>query len=234
VSTDDAEYVLTARLLDASVRSRLSRAGVLDVSLENRGASLGEPVVDASIGILRSHQGKTLITGLPNQFEINVPPGAATLALQLRGTAASVQTFELYLYDCTTGECFSYDFTLPAEPRQRLVVRRPTAGRWIAAVNAAPLPKGALPFELEEVIATAPLPATGDSRSQLPAARWACTLPLSPMAAAPVGATRVLLVELIDRAVERNEVEQPWETRPRLPKFRDRPVAVGMSIHRLP
>jgi hypothetical protein len=171
---------------------------------------------------------------LPNQFEIDVPPGAETLALQLRGVAASMQTFELYLYDCTTGECFSYNFTLPAEPRQRLVVRRPAAGRWIAVVNAAPLPHSALPFELEEVIAMAPVPQSAKSGSQEPAARWAGTLQLPPMTAAPVGATRVLLVELIDRAAERDEAEHPWETRSLLPKLRDRPVAIGVSIHRLP
>ncbi len=234
VSTEDAEYELTARLLVASVRPRLSPAGALDVDLENRGASLGEPVVRASIGVLKSHQGKTLATGLPNQFEINVPPGAETLALYLRGAAASAQTFELHLYDCTTGECFSYNFTLPAKPRQRLVVRRPAAGRWIAAVNAAPVPHNALPFELEEVIATAPLAQTAGSGTQTPGARWTGTLTLPPRSAVAPGAMRVLLVELVDRAIEHGEAEHPWETRPRLPTFRDRPVAIGMSVHRLP
>jgi hypothetical protein len=234
VSTADAEYELTARLLHASVQPQPPRAGLLEIRLENRGASLGEPVVDASMGILKSHQGKTLGTGLPNQFEIDVPPGAATLALQLRGIGASPRAFELYLYDCTTGECFSYNFTLPAEPSQRLVVRRPAAGRWIAAVNAAPVPQGALPFELEEVIATTPLPRATVSSPQLPAARWIGTLQLPPIASAPPDATRVLLIELIDHALERNEAEHPWETRSLLPTLRDRPIAVGVSIHRLP
>jgi Subtilase family len=234
VSTEEAEYALTVRLLDASVRPTLSSAGVLDVDLENRGAALGAPVLDASIGVLRSHQGETLATGLPNRFEITVPAGAATLAVQLRSTAPSAHPFELYLYDCTTGECFSDNFTLPAGPRQKLVVRQPRAGRWVAAVNAAPIPQTALPFELEEVVAMAPLPRTTTPRSQAPAASWTDTLQLPPAATAPAGATQVLLIELIDRAVEREEIDYPWETRSVLPKLRDRPVAVGMSIHRMP
>jgi hypothetical protein len=234
VSTGEAAYELTARLLDASLQPRLTRTGVLDIDFENHGASLREPVIEASPGLLRSHQGRTLATGLPNQFDIEVPPGAATLALQLRGAAPSTHRFELYLYDCTTGECFSYNFTLPAEPRQRLVVRRPAAGRWIAAVNAAPLPQAALSFELEEVVAMAPQPQTATSGSRLPAAQWTERLQLPPLMAPQPGATQVVLVELIDRAVGRDEAEHPWETRSLLPKLRDRPAAVGSSIHRLP
>jgi len=234
VSTEDAEYEMTARLLDASARPRPSRPGFLDISFENRGASLREPVVEASLGTLKSHQGKTLGTGLPNQFQIDVPPDTATLALQLRGVGASPRAFELYLYDCTTGECFSYNFTLPAEPSQRLVVRRPAAGRWIAAVNAAPVPQGGLPFELEEVVAMTPLPETATSGPRMPAARWTGTLRRPPITPAPLGAMRVLLIELLDHAVERDEAEHPWEIRSLLPKLRDRPTAVGVSIHRLP
>ncbi len=234
VSTEDAEYTLTVRLLDTSVRAPLSRAGVLHVGLENHGASLGEPVLQASMAVLRSHGGRTLASALPNQFDITVPPGSATLALQLRSAATPAQTFELYLYDCTTGECFSYTFTLPAGPRQRLVVRQPAAGRWVAAINAAPSPQSGLPFELEELVATAPLSRTTLFHSQLPAASWTDALQLPSPSTAQPGTTQVLLMELIDRAVERGETEFPWETRSVLPRLRDRPVAVGMSIHRLP
>ena len=170
---------------------------------------------------------------MPNRFDIQVPSGAATLALQLRA-ASSGPEFELHLYDCTTGECFSDNFTLPAGPRQRLVVRRPRAGRWVAAVSAAPIPQAALPFELDEVVAMPPLPHAAETGSRRPAASWTDTRRLPRIAAAEPGTIRVLLVELIDPTVERNEAEHPWETRAVLPKLRDRPVAVGMSIHRLP
>jgi len=233
VSTEDAEYTLTVRLRDASVRPRVSRAGVLQVGLENHGASLGEPTLQASIGALRLHRGRTLATALPNLFDITVPPGAATLALQLRSVGPSTQTFELYLYDCTTGECFSYNFTLPAGPRQRLVVRQPAAGRWVAAINAAPTPQAALPFELEEVVAIAPL-QTIASHAQLPAAKWSDTLQLPLRGTAQPGTTQVLLLELVDRAMEQSEADHPWETRSVLPRLRDRPVAVGVSIYPLP
>jgi hypothetical protein len=234
VSTEEAEYALTVRLLDASVRPRRSSSGGVDIDLENRGAALEEPVVQASIGVLKSHQGKTLANGLPNLFDISVPVGAPALAVQLRGADPAARAFELYLYDCTTGECFSYNFAMPAGATQRLIVRRPSAGRWVAAVNAAPFPQPALAFELEEVVATSPLPQATRTGWQSPATRWTEALQLPRELVPQSGTTRVLLVELIDRAVERADTDRPWETRSLLPTFADRPVAVGTSIHRLP
>jgi hypothetical protein len=100
-------------------------------------------------------------------------------------------------------------------------------------VNAAPLPQSALPFELEELIAMTPL-QTAQAGLQRPDASWSGRLRLPQTMPAHPGATPVVLIELIDRAIERDEVEHPWENRSLLPKFRDRPVAVGVSIHRLP
>src|SRR5262249_8324427 len=82
----EAEYTITVKELNASLRPQVSDSGALDVHLENAGATLREPVLVASPGVLKSHAGKTLGTGLPNLFPIDVPQGAATLALHLRGT----------------------------------------------------------------------------------------------------------------------------------------------------
>jgi hypothetical protein len=235
VSTDEAEYRLTARLLGVTLQVRPSTADTVIASMENLGAVLREPVIQTSFGTLRSHHAEILPTGLPNQFEIDIPANTPTLSLQLRGIGPAADTFELYLYDCTTGECFSYNFTLPAERHQLLTVRRPKPGRWVAAVNAAPFPTAASSFELDEIVTSgAPVRTLTPTGPLSPGAKW--TQPVERPAATAVrpGDMRVLVTEILDLAVERDESEHQWETRALLPKFADRPVAVGTSIYRLP
>ncbi|MPZ17587.1 MAG: S8 family serine peptidase [Luteitalea sp.] len=233
VSTDEAEYALTARLLRTSLRPASAGHGVLEIDVENRGGQLTEPVLETSVGTLKRHHGELLPAGLPNQFEIDVPEGAATLALHLRGVDTEPDPLELYLYDCSSGECFSDNFTLPAAKEQRLVVRRPRAGRWIAAVNTAPFPTKTGKFVLDEIITTkAQRHASSRSGPRQPGAKWTETVKLPSAPSAEPGHVRVLLCELIDGAMERDEARHPWENRKRIPKLRDRPSAVGTMVYR--
>jgi hypothetical protein len=181
----DAEYALTVRLTDASSEPT-------------------EPAVKVSAGHVRSHHGRFLANGLPNVFDIDVPRDAAALSLRLRSELSSVKT-ELYLYDCTTGECFSYNIAFPAAGAHTMVVRNPAPGRWIAAVNAAPFPAASGSFVLEDLL-------------------------IVPTAAALPGRTGVVVSELIDAAAERAEIEHPWSTAPNYVKLRDRPIALRTTI----
>ena len=159
---------------------------------------------------------------------------AATLALQLRSAAPDTNALELYLYDCTTGQCFSYDFTLPAATNHTLVVRRPKPGRWLAAVNPAPFPAKPGRFVLEEIITgnvqrhTATQPG-----ARPPGARWTDTLEIPLGRSIGPGSARVLLCELIDVAAERDAAARPWENRTGLTNLADRPVAIGTAVVRL-
>jgi hypothetical protein len=159
-----------------------------------------------------------------------VPRDAATLSLQLRSEREGTNA-ELYLYDCTTGECFSYNIGFPAAKAHTVVVRKPNAGRWVAAVNAAPFPTAAGAFALEEVVTTGRPVRHTSTVARPPGARWQETIdnPTAPPAVA--GKTPVLLLELLDAAAEREEVEHPWARTPRF-KLRDRPVALGTAIYR--
>jgi len=176
---------------------------------------------------LIAHRGSFLSTGLPNVIDILVPSNAATLLLELR----SEQTkSELHLYDCTTGECFSYNIGFPAAGAHTLTVRKPNAGRWIAAVNAAPFPAAAGEFVLDEVI------TIGDAvhralAARTPRARWRNVI--GDIAFPPVlpGRRSIVLIELRDAAQERDEAAHPWTRTPRF-KLRDRPVALATTIVR--
>jgi hypothetical protein len=204
----------------------------LAIDLTNRGAELREPVVETSIGTLRSHRAEFLPTGLPNQFDIDVPEGAATLALQLHGADAERVSSELYLYDCTSGECFSYDFTLPAVKEHTFVVRRPKAGRWVAAVNAAPFPAKRGRFVLDEIITSdVRRHSAAQSGPRRPGAEWTETIDIqAPARLSQSGATPVLLCELLDIAAEREAAANRWEVREGLTNLADHSVAAGMAI----
>ena len=230
VSIEEAEYVVKVQLLDVSVRTQSTPGGDVTVRVTNRRAPLVDPLVTASFATVAYHHDETLASGLPNLFPIEVPSGTATLALDLRADTPERGTLELHLYDCTTGECFSYNFTLPAKPRERLLVRRPEHGRWIAAVNAAPSPREGLRFQLEvtvasDLVARANPPAAESGRNE-----WTATLHLPRTLGESAGNT--VFVQVVDQAVERGEEEHPWENRALLPKLGDRPIAIGAAIYR--
>src|SRR4051812_14743466 len=148
----DVAYTLTIRLLRADIRASPSPGGDAIVDLENTGSTLREPLLEGWPASLTSRRGDFLPTGLPNLFEISVPDHASALALYLR-SEHGLGT-EMYLYDCTTGQCFSYTFAMPTASSHTLLVRNPAAGRWIVAVNAAPFPARSDSFVLEQVVAS--------------------------------------------------------------------------------
>jgi hypothetical protein len=165
---------------------------------------------------------------MPNRFEIDVPHGASTLAVYARVQKPPVTGIELHLYDCTSGECFSYDFTLPSSSNPQLVVRRPKPGRWIAAVNAGPIPSAITTFKVDVLIAGRvtrhEIDRSHSASLRLPALAGTST------AGSNQKSNQVLLYELVDAAAERDEIDHPWETRSSLPKQWHTPVAIASVI----
>ncbi|HEX3701863.1 MAG TPA: hypothetical protein VHU82_00940, partial [Vicinamibacterales bacterium] len=232
-SGERAEYAITARLFGASLHPIAARGATVSVDIQNGETAIREPVLNVSSGTLRSHRGTFLPTGLPNQIDIAVPGDATTLALHLRGDTATTRSLELYLYDCTSGECFLYDFGFPAAPSQTLVVRKPKAGRWVAAVNAAPFPLAKGQFVLDEIITTgATRRSTAVPNPHEPGDRWTETVAVGTAPPPVKGAQRILFFELVDLASEHAEAERPWGNRGGNPALLNRPAALGTAIYR--
>jgi hypothetical protein len=227
----DAEYTLTMRVLGSSLRPSPAANGTVSVRIRNTGSLIAEPVLQAWPGLLKSHRAAFLGTGLPNLIDIDVPPDAASISLQLRSEQEGTNV-ELYLYDCTTGECFSYDIGFPAAASQTVVVRRPAAGRWVAAVNAAPFPAAAGSFVLDEVVTKGTPERRVSAGPRGPGSRWDEAIGSVPTLPPVDERTPVVLLELLDAAAERGELEHPWSTAPHYVKLRDRPVALGTAIYR--
>src|SRR5258708_6919437 len=166
----DAEYTLTMRLFKASIRPAATSGAAVAAEITNGASTIAEPVLEATPGYLTTHRGSFRSNGFPNAIDISVPAGADTLSLRLRSEGETKT--ELYLYDCTTGECFSYAIGFPAASAHTLVVRKPNAGRWVAAVNAAPFPTAAGGFVLDEVITTGAAIRRASTEARAPGARW--------------------------------------------------------------
>jgi hypothetical protein len=99
-------------------------------------------------------------------------------------------------------------------------------------VNAAPFPAAAGAFALDEIVTVGTPVQRTSSTGRTPGARWRETIDEVPATATVPGRTPVLLLELLDAAAERGEIEHPWSTRPNFVKLRDRPVALGTAIIR--
>jgi hypothetical protein len=187
-------------------------------------------VVEAWSGSLKSHSGIFPRSGLPHLVDIDVPPDAGSLSLRLRSDSLQTKV-ELYLYDCTTGECFSYDIGFPAARSQSIVVRKPAAGRWRAAVNTAPFATVGGAFTLDEIITTGTPVRRAGGVPRRHGERWREVIDQMPAAgAAAPGRTAVVLFQLLDAAAERSEREHPWSTAPHYVTLRDRPVAIGTTV----
>jgi hypothetical protein len=226
----DAEYTLNVRVLDSSVRATATANGGVALEIVNEGSFVAEPLIEAWPGTMKTHRAAFQQNGLANLVEINVPSGAQSLSLQLRSEGKETNT-ELFLYDCTTGECFSYDIGFPAAASQTLHVRKPTPGRWVAAVNAAPFPAAAGSFVLDEVLTTGTPVRRTSTTSRAAGARWQEVFDALPTSTAVRDRAQIVFFELLDAAAERDEVEHPWNSHPKFVKLRDRPVALGTAIY---
>ena len=147
----------------------------------------------------------------------------------LRAHSESTLPIDAHLYDCTTGECFSHTFTMPARAEHTISVRRPAAGRWVLAVNSAPIANASGHVVVDTIL-------TGVARSVALRGSVAsgtgrrATVPVGTMPPAPAGTRRVVLFELFDGAMGREEVDHPWESRPNVERLADRPVAIATYI----
>ena len=234
VSTEEAAYTVTVRVLRASLAPRQMGAGSVAVDVKNLGTEMREPIVQTSVGTRRSYRGQYLANGLPNVFDIDVPRGAETLLLQAR--ALDTTRLEINLYECTSGECFSYDYTVPSVSGRTLAVQRPRPGRWKVAINAAPFPSQPGTFTIDQIVTMGPKQRSVTSPPRRSGEMWSEPValpPREPKLAPDERSERVLLIELLDNAVERETNALPWDDGGMSPESGGKTGLVGVAVHSL-
>jgi hypothetical protein len=129
----------------------------------------------------------------------------------------------MYLYDCSSGQCFSYDFRMPADVSQVITVRAPKPGKWIVLINAAPMLIGKGGFTFESIVAgptsTKPIPASG-----------AVAVDRSTSSGVK---GRIQFMEVIDQAGEEEEQKYPLLGES-AKKLKTRPVSLATATYPLP
>lgn len=231
VSTEPVVYSVRVRLLSTRMRCRAQGTDALIVDAVNRGSALHEPVVSTASGTMVSREGTLPPNGMPYLHEIEVPAGATALSLRVRSAAAPRAPLELYLYDCSSGECFNFTFTAPAADAQSALVRHPAPGRWIAAVNSAPFPDAPGRFVLDEILTTHLERHSGTPRGPMPpGAAWTALVPRPVLPSPSNGRTPVVVCEMFDEKTDRGEHIYPWNYLSRDARATLRSVAAGFSV----
>jgi hypothetical protein len=226
-SPDPIDFSLDVSIPGASLTATRGKNGAFDVDIRDVLQTTAEPLLSSALGTLTSARAELSKDGLPGLIDIDVPAGTGMLLLHAR--SANGLPLDAHLYDCTTGECFSHTFTMPARAEQSIAVRRPTAGRWVLAVNSAPIANASMKVAVDTIL-------TGETRSvalpgsiEVGAKRRASVL-TGAIPPPPPGARRIVLFELFDGAMARDEVDHPWESRPNVERLADRPVAIATHV----
>lgn len=225
LSPDNADYTARVSFLGASLRVARTPDG-LAVDVRNQLAGIREPILEISAASTHTYGSETEPSGLPRLFTIDIDPGTTMLQLRLSATAVNARNLELYLYDCTSSECFLWDYTLPAGTSHAMTVRTPTPGRWVAAVNAAPTPTSRVRFTLDTML-TSGAPHRIVGRGPIATGEhWTSHVPLP----ANLIDARELVLELFDAAATRDALRTPWENRERVENLALRPVSIATAV----
>lgn len=226
-SHEPVQFALEVSAPAASLTATRGQDGIFDVRVRNLLRTAAEPLLSSAVGTLTSTHGRLAGDGMPQLVEIDVPEKTGLLIVRARGEPGL--PLDAHLYDCTTGECFSHEFTMPARAEQSIAVRRPATGRWIVAVNSAPIANRTMSVDVDAILA-------GGSRSVPlggaiePGTDRRVRVPVGTLPPAGGSGRRIVLFELFDAAMAREEAEYPWESRPNIQRLADRPVAIGTYI----
>jgi hypothetical protein len=202
ISTEEASYSASFSMLHGNIHAMSDGHLIISIHAENHGAAIAAPVADVYPATLISHSADFLSSGAPNIFPINVPEGSGVLRLRATAAAAS-NDLEAYLYDCTSGQCFFWDYAGRAAQEKTLTVHRPKSGRWVVAVNSAPDVVGNGGFILEEIVGATAVRYPLNANTQ-----WQ-TLVAEPSvkgnAEVRNGGSRILYCELVDAELQNEE-----------------------------
>ena len=113
----------------------------------NYRASFNGGVMAAPLGSgLRAHP--TLSeNGEPRVYEVNVTPGTESLTALIGKASEVAADLDLYLFDCTAGECVLKDFSQRDRSEEQVEVQHPSPGKWKVVVDPFFVPAGETSFD---------------------------------------------------------------------------------------
>ncbi len=229
VSTDEAQYSLAFTALTSSIEGVLS-GGQVSIRAPRDASPIESPAVDVYAAARDRRTERLQSNGEPRILTVDVPNDAGVMKLRATADPGSSE-IEMFLYDCTTGQCFWHSYAGLAAAEQVITVRKPKAGRWKVAVNAGPAANGTGGFALEQIVGgkAARSPLQGDG------AMWRASI-ARPESVAKGDSERVLYLELVDEALENAESQRILALAPDdAPEDKKRPAKpVGLASTVIP
>jgi len=134
----------------ATLQAREAGAGS-DLTLTSRmtdftGKASSYPLGSAFIArpTIREHQQQV--------YEIDVPPGSASLRVTVGSPSDGAADLDVYVYDCTKKECRNAGAGADPGSAEDVMVQHPSAGKWKVVVEGASVPSGQTEYDYADIV----------------------------------------------------------------------------------
>jgi hypothetical protein len=142
-----AESKSLPRQLMTAVREEPNKQ---QVRFTNQFASFTGSYTESPLGSAFSTRASITDGDDPLIYEINVPPGAASLKAFIRGQSSMGADVDLYLYLCEK-QCELKAFSARRGVEEKVTVAQPKSGRWKAVIDPVSIPAGMLNLDYTDV-----------------------------------------------------------------------------------
>ena len=118
----------------------------------NHFGSFSGGVVASSLGSSFSDRPTLKETSEPRVYEVNVTDGTQSLVASIANVSQAGADLDLYLFDCTTGQCVLKDISQREGSEERVEFEQPAAGKWKILVDPYSLPAGSASFDYFDLL----------------------------------------------------------------------------------
>lgn len=134
-----ASFTVTATLLGVKVNATDSRpvssasGQAISISYSNsHGSFVGEIARTGLASVFTTH---LTFSNELKEYEIDVVPGTTRVGAQVHTTEGPAADVDLYLFDCTAGNCTLRDFATGTGSSEQVAVDAPAAGKWKVIID---------------------------------------------------------------------------------------------------
>ena len=120
------------------------------IRFTNQFASFNGSYTESPLGSAFSSRVSITEGDKPLIYDINVPPGAATLKTFIRPQSSMGGDVDLYLYFCEK-ECELKAFSARSGVEEKVTVAQPKSGKWKVVIDPVSLPSGMLTFDYTDL-----------------------------------------------------------------------------------
>jgi hypothetical protein len=212
-----AAFTFTSRLFGIEADSAIgiirpeSAANGLPLRFENRLATFVGGLTESALGSAFFAHPVLKDGGIPQIYEVDVPPGAETLRAYLNGDSDTKTDLDLYVYFCreqtpestairrSESSCDLKGYSVNGGSREAVTLNKPAAGRWKIAIDPLAVSSGTTTIEYLDVFAHTAfgkLRATDSLKPRASGSTWTETANLEITAIPQRGRRLVWLLEV--------------------------------------